>query len=183
MTREDDRHFVDSDTVCDGGDVRGRKAGLATCRFSGRGKKMREYLRQIKLALLFAVIGLFIVSSHVARAQTRVTCAYSSIGSIATGVWMAKESGAFEKNGIQGDLIFISSGPVVVQALIGGDLQGGSGATNAVINAILNGAPIIGVAAAADRRHRRPHVPAEIKRLQDLVGIALAVARCRAVDH
>src|SRR5437870_12830162 len=102
MTREDDTHFVDSDTVCDGGDVRGRNAGLATCRFSGRGKKMREYLRQIKLALLFAVIGLFIASSH-AQAQTRVTFAYSSIGSMATGGWIARASGACEKHGIQGD--------------------------------------------------------------------------------
>jgi ABC-type nitrate/sulfonate/bicarbonate transport system substrate-binding protein len=33
---------------------------------------------------------------------------------------MAKEIGAFEKYGINADLIFISSGPVVVQALIGG---------------------------------------------------------------
>src|SRR5438046_10417213 len=112
---------------------------------------MREYLRQIELALLFAVIGLFIVSSHIARAQPRVTFAYSYIGSMATGVWMAKESGAFEQNGIQGDLIFISSGPVVVQALIGGDLQGGSGATDAVTNVILSGAPISGVHANADR--------------------------------
>jgi NitT/TauT family transport system substrate-binding protein len=138
---------------------------------------MREYLRQIKLALLFAVIGLFIVSSHVARAQTRVTFAYSSIGSMATGVWMAKESGAFEKNGIQGDLIFISSGPVVVQALIGGDLQGGSGATNAVINAILNGAPIIGVAATANRPYHRLYVQPEINRLEDLKGKTLGVTR------
>ena len=84
-------------------------------------------------------------------AQPKVTFAYSSIGSMATGVWMAKEIGAFEKNGVQGDIIFISSGPVVVQALIGGDLQGGSGATNAVINAVLNGAPIVGVAATANR--------------------------------
>ena len=58
---------------------------------------------------------------------------------MATGFWMAKEIGAFEKQGIHAELIYISSGPVVIQALIGGDLQGGSAATNAVINAVLNG--------------------------------------------
>src|SRR5574341_149427 len=46
---------------------------------------------------------------------------------------MAKETGAFEKYGIDADLIFISAGPVVVQALLGGNLQGGFAATNAVI--------------------------------------------------
>ena len=110
-------------------------------------------------------------------AQPKVTFAYSSIGSMATGVWMAKEIGAFEKNGVQGDIIFISSGPVVVQALIGGDLQGGSGATNAVINAVLNGAPIVGVAATANRPYHRLFVQPEINRLEDLKGKTLGVTR------
>ena len=74
---------------------------------------------------------------------------------MAVGSWMAKEIGAFEKYGIQADLIYISSGPVVVQALIGGDLHGGIAASNAVINAISNGAPIIGVAGTANRPYHR----------------------------
>ena len=110
-------------------------------------------------------------------AQPKVTFAYSSIGSMATGVWMAKEIGAFEKNGVQGDIIFISSGPVVVQALIGGDLQGGSGASNAVINAVLNGAPIVGVAATANRPYHRLYVQPEINKLEDLKGKTLGVTR------
>src|SRR5688500_17489930 len=90
-----------------------------------------------------------------AYAQSRSKFAYSSVGSMATAVWMAKESGAFEKYGLQTDIIFISSGPVVVQALIGGDLLGGSAASNAVINAILNGAPIIAVGGTANRPYHR----------------------------
>ncbi|MGZ8427280.1 MAG: ABC transporter substrate-binding protein, partial [Candidatus Binatia bacterium] len=108
-----------------------------------------------------------------AEAQSKITFAYSSVGAMATGVWMAKESGAFEKNGIQADLIFISSGPVVVQALIGGDLHGGSAATNAVVNAILSGAPIIGVAGTANRPYHRLYVQPEINRVEDLKGKTL----------
>lgn len=111
------------------------------------------------------------------EAQNRITFAYSSVGAMATGVWMAKESGAFEKNGIQADLIFISSGPVVVQALIGGDLHGGSAATNAVVNAILSGAPIIGVAGTANRPYHRLYVQPEINRVEDLKGKTLGVTR------
>jgi ABC-type nitrate/sulfonate/bicarbonate transport system substrate-binding protein len=107
----------------------------------------------------------------------KIVFAYSSIGAMATGVWVAKDSGAFERNGLQADVIFISSGPVVVQALIGGDLQGGSGATNAVINAILNGAPIIGVAATANRPYHRLFVQPEINQLEDLRGKTLGVTR------
>src|SRR4029077_6257039 len=92
-----------------------------------------------------AVLAFVFALPRASLAQTKMTIAYSSLGPMATGVWMGKGGGAFDKYGIKADVIFISSGPVVVQALIGGDLQGGSGATNAVIHAILNGAPIIGV--------------------------------------
>ena len=124
-----------------------------------------------------AVLAFVFVLPHASLAQTKMTIAYSSLGPMATGVWMAKDSGAFDKYGIQADVIFISSGPVVVQALIGGDLQGGSGATNAVINAILNGAPIIGVAATANRPYHRLFVQPEINRLEDLKGKTLGVTR------
>ena len=120
----------------------------------------------------------FCASPHLTGPEPkRMTFAYSSIGPMATGVWMAKEVGAFEKYGIQADIILISSGPVVVQALIGGDLQGGSGASNAVINAVLNGAPIIGVAATANRPYHRLYVQPEINRLEDLKGKTLGVTR------
>lgn len=116
-------------------------------------------------------------NGRLAQAETKITFAYSSIGSMATAVWMAKDTKAFEKYGIQADIIFISSGPVVVQSLIGGDLQGGSGASNAVINAVLSGAPIVAVAATANRPYHRLWVQPEIKRVEDLRGKTLGVTR------
>jgi NitT/TauT family transport system substrate-binding protein len=127
-----------------------------------------------RLALLLA---LYVISSGVAAAQTKMTMAYSSIGPMATGVWMAKESGAFDKYGIQADIILITSGPVAVQALIGGDLHVVSAASNAVINAILSGAPIIAVGGTANRPYHRLFVQPEINRLEDLRGKALGVTR------
>lgn len=112
-----------------------------------------------------------------AQAQSRSKFAYSSVGSMATGVWMAKESGALDKYGLQSDIIFISSGPVVVQALIGGDLLVGSAASNAVINAILNGAPIVAVGGTANRPYHRLFVQPDINRLEDLKGKTLGVTR------
>ena len=133
-------------------------------------------MKMLKMFLWLFPIFLF-GSNGIAAEPKKAVFAYSSIGSMATGVWMAKESGAFERNGLQSEVIFISSGPVVVQALIGGDLQGGSGATNAVINAILNGAPIVGVAATANKPYHRLYVQPEINRLEDLKGKTLGVTR------
>ena len=107
----------------------------------------------------------------------KITFGYSSLGAMATGTWVAKEVGAFEKHGIYADLIYISSGPVTVQALIGGDLQGMSGASNAVINAILSGAQIVAVGGTANRPYHRLWVQPEIDRLEDLRGKVLGVTR------
>lgn len=126
--------------------------------------------------LIFS-LALYVVSPGGAAAQTRMTVAYSSIGPMATGVWMAKESGAFEKYGLQADIILITSGPVSVQSLIGGDLQVVSAASNAVMNAVLNGAPIIAVGGTANRPYHRLFVQPEINRLEDLRGKTLGVTR------
>jgi len=126
------------------------------------------------------MISLMLLCNHYTspvHAQTKMTIAYSSIGPMATGIWMAKDSGAFEKYGLQADIILITSGPVSVQSLIGGDLHAVSGATNAVVNAILNGAPIIGVAGTANRPYHRLFVQPEINRMEDLRGKALGVTR------
>jgi ABC-type nitrate/sulfonate/bicarbonate transport system substrate-binding protein len=129
------------------------------------------FWRLILGVLLSAALG------GVCRAQTKMTIAYSSIGPMATGVWMAKESGAFDKYGIRADILLITSGPVAVQALIGGDLQAVSGASNAVINAVLNGAPIIAVGGTANRPYHRLFVHPDINRLEDLRGKTLGVTR------
>jgi NitT/TauT family transport system substrate-binding protein len=125
--------------------------------------------------ILATLLCIHVYSS--AHAQSRSKFAYSSVGSMATAVWMAKEIGAFERYGLQTDIIFISSGPVVVQALIGGDLMGGSAASNAVINAVLNGAPIIAVGGTANRPYHRLFVQPDINRLEDLKGKTLGVTR------
>jgi NitT/TauT family transport system substrate-binding protein len=140
-------------------------------------RSMQELSNWIKLFQLIVLTAFPIALSPLAQAQTKMTIAYSSVGPMATGVWMAKESGAFDKYGIQADILYIASGPVVVQALIGGDLQVGSGASNAVINAILNGAPIVGVAATANRPYHRLFVQQEINKLEDLRGKTLGVTR------
>lgn len=138
---------------------------------------MSKAPRRFRRILLCFPALFFLLSPAGAAELRKITFAYSSLGGMATGIWMTKEAGAFEKYGIQADLIYISSGPVVVQALIGGDLQGGSGASNAVINAILSGAQIVAVGGTANRPYHRLWVQPEINRLEDLRGKTLGVTR------
>lgn len=128
--------------------------------------------------LLYVVLVILLLGSYArAAGLKRITFGYSTLGAMATGAWVAKEIGAFEKYGIQTDLIYIASGPVVVQALLGGDLQGGIAGTNAIISAILGGAPILGVAGTANKPYHRLWVQPEINRVEDLKGKTIGVTR------
>ena len=80
--------------------------------------------------------------------KERIAFGYTAISPVMAGVWMAKETGAFERRGLQVDLIYLRAGPVVVAGLIGGTLHAALGASNSVVAAILNGAPLVAVAGA-----------------------------------
>ena len=133
---------------------------------------------------LFSIffLALAVSSAAVTAAESKkVVFGYSTIGAMAAGVWMAKEIGAYEKYGIDAELIYISSGPTVVQALLGGDVTGGIAATNAVIAAVLRGAPLVSVVSTANRPYHRLWVQPEIMRVEDLKGKTIGVTRFGSV--
>ncbi len=143
----------------------------------------QKALLKCKLCFIVLLAVSVLGSQALAGGPRKVTIGYSTIGPMATGLWMAKEIGAFDKYGIQADLVFISSGPIVVQALIGGDLDAGLGATNAVISAVLSGAPLMSVLSVANKAPMRLYVQPEIKRVEDLRGKILGVTRFGSVTH
>jgi NitT/TauT family transport system substrate-binding protein len=127
-------------------------------------------------------LGLFF-SSLLAAAQSaetkkeRIAFAYSAISPTMAGVWMAEESGAFDRRGIDAELIYISSGAVSVQALVGGSVHAALGASNAVIAAILKGAPIIAVGSNTSRPGMVLWVHPDIQRPEQLQGKTLGITR------
>lgn len=147
-------------------------------------KKKGRHMSKLSIPLggILLTAALFSLCSLAKAAELKkIVFGYSTIGAMAAGSWMAKEVGAFERNGLQADLIYISSGPVVVQALIGGDLHAGIAATNAVIAAVLRGAPLVSVISTANRPYHRLWVQPEINRLEDLRGKTLGVTRFGSV--
>jgi ABC-type nitrate/sulfonate/bicarbonate transport system substrate-binding protein len=126
---------------------------------------------------------LFLVSAKGGEAADarKFTLGYSTVGPAGIGLWMAKEIGAFDKYGIDAELIFVSSGPVVVQALLGGDMKAGLAATNAVTAAVLAGAPLVSVMSLINRPYYRCWVQPEITRMDELRGKTLGVSRFGSV--
>lgn len=121
------------------------------------------------------MIGLAAVPSR--AAAEKITFAYAAISPSMAGVWMAKEMGAFERQGLNVELVYISSGAVAIQALVGGSVQAALGASNAVVAAILKGAPILAVGSNTSRPGMALWVQPEITRPEQLQGKTLAITR------
>jgi hypothetical protein len=64
----------------------------------------------------------------------------------------------------------------VVQALLGGDLQGGFAAISAVIAAVRGGAPLVSIMSLVNRPYYRLWVQPEITRIEELRGKILGAA-------
>ena len=96
---------------------------------------------------------------------------------------MAKEIGAFEKQGLKADLVYISSGSVTVQAMVGGNLDMSIAASNAVVSSILRGAPLVAVGSITNRPAMSLFVQPEITRPEQLQGKVLAITRHGSSTH
>ena len=95
--------------------------------------RQAEFFERISLALFLLLAG-----QADAAERAKLTLGYSTTGPTAVGLWVAKDIGAFDKYGVDPNLIFISSSPVMVPALIGGDVQAAIAGANAVIAASSN---------------------------------------------
>ena len=141
-------------------------------------------LRVIQLILAWGALFL-VPAQRTALAQTppKVTVAYSAISPVFAGVWMAKEIGAFEKQGLKSELVYISSGSITVQALMGGNLDMSIAASNAVVSSILHGAPLVAVGSITNRPAMSLFVQADIVRPEQLQGKTLAITRHGSSTH
>ncbi len=141
---------------------------------------IRRITRMIAVAggwLLAGLLLLRLPPAWAAQPVANVTIAYSAVSPIFAGLWMAKEIGAFEEQGLKADLVYISSGSVAVQAMVGGNLQMAIAASNAVVSAILRGGPLIAVGSITNRPAMSLFVQSDITRPEQLQGRVLAITR------
>ena len=142
--------------------------------------------RAVGIGILFVAIVFSLPVAPrglLAQSPPKVSVAYAAISPIFAGVWMAKEIGAFEKQGLKSELVYISSGSVTVQAMVGGNLDMSVAASNAVVSSILRGAPLVAVGSITNRPAMSLFVQSEISRPEQLQGKALAITRHGSSTH
>jgi ABC-type nitrate/sulfonate/bicarbonate transport system substrate-binding protein len=129
-------------------------------------------MRHLFVALL---LMLFVCGAAMAQGLTRVMSGYAAVSGPHAVLWMAREAGLFEKNGLRAEIAYIRSGSTMGQALVAGEIQvaqmggpaalaaGVAGADVTLIAVALNTTPIV--------------IMGSVSRIEELKGKAIGVTR------
>jgi NitT/TauT family transport system substrate-binding protein len=98
-----------------------------------------------RLAALILLMGLTCSNSAAAQEKKLETLnvAYTSATATRAPLWIASETGLFEKYGLDAKLIYIRAGSPSISALVSGDVQVSSDPASAVAIAAARGAPVV----------------------------------------
>ena len=136
-------------------------------------------LRVIVLAL--AVISLPFVPS-LAHSAEKLRVSHCYIGGAIMPLWVTKEAGLFNREGLDVELISIQGQPAVA-ALIAGEIDLPYCIPHNVISAIAGGADLLFIASIYNRMQYRIVAAPGIERAEQLKGKIVGVARVHDVSH
>lgn len=129
------------------------------------------------MARLLAILCALLLSSAVAFAQapTHIASGYSALSGPHAVLWIGREAGLFEKNGLKVDAAFIRSGTTHAQALVAGEIQMAQMGGPAALAAGVAGADVVILAVAFNTT---PIViMGTVAKMEDLKGKAIGVTR------
>ena len=139
---------------------------------------MKYLARSSSVVLLLA--PLFFWST--AEGADRVKASYAAVNASQSPLWVAQDRGFFGKHGIEADLVFISSGSLNVQALVGNTVQFAAGGP-AALEARLRGPKLVTVANPLTLLASNLVSHPDIKSIADLKGKVGAVSRFASSSH
>lgn len=125
--------------------------------------------------LRFALLLSFFFISP-ASAADRVKASYAAVNASQAPLWVAQDRGFFAKHGLEVDLVFISSGSLNVQALVGNTVQFAAGGASA-IEARLRGLKLVTISTPLPVAATNLVSQGDIKNVADLKGKVGAISR------
>ena len=133
----------------------------------------------IRKYVLAAVFGFLapLVSRAPAGALESIVIAYPTTSSQFTPLWFARDVGLYEKHGLDGKLVFIQGGSVLLQAMLAGQAHAAQNGIAETAVAILRGGDVRMLGVTSKIFPYTLIVSKEVKSARDLVGGKLAVNR------
>jgi NitT/TauT family transport system substrate-binding protein len=125
--------------------------------------------------LLVALIVLLLQGVALSQTTSRVMSGYAAISGPHAVLWMAREAGLFEKNGLRTDVAYIRSGSTMSQTLVAGEIQLAQMGGPAMLAAGVAGMDVTFVAVALNTT---PIViMGTVAKIVDLKGKAVGITR------
>ena len=128
---------------------------------------------------LFLSIFLWAISNQPVSGQTltKLNVAYPAVTGVMTALWVGAESKAFQKHGLDVNLLYIPSAPQVVRVMLAGDSQITVTGGAPVVSANLSGADFLFIGGIVNVPAFYVMAAPEIKTIEDLKGATVGVTR------
>src|ERR1041384_3528475 len=127
-------------------------------------------------SLFFTALALALLCARFASAE-RIRIAYSATRGVQLPLWTAKESGFFKRQGLDVDFLYIGGGSVVVQAILGGEVQLTRASAPGIVQAALHGADLVMIANTVNTLVYSVMTRPDVKAPEDLRGKKFGVTR------
>jgi NitT/TauT family transport system substrate-binding protein len=125
--------------------------------------------------ILVALMVLLFHGTAVAQGLTRVMSGYAAVSGPHAVLWVAREAGLFEKNGLRTDVAYIRSGSTMAQTLVSGEIQMAQMGGPAMLAAGVAGIDVTFVAVALNTT---PIViMGNVAKMEELKGKAIGITR------
>ncbi len=127
--------------------------------------------------LVFLLVVVLSLGAAGAVQAQNVRIAYSAISGAQLPLWVAQDKGLFKRQGLDTDLLYIGGGSVVVQAMLGGEVQFTRAAAPGIVQASLRGAELVMIANTVNTLVYSVMTRPDVKSPEDLRGKVLGVTR------
>ena len=127
------------------------------------------------MVALFALV--LILPQQTSAQMTKLTVGYSAISGDQLPAWVAKETGIFEKNGLDVQLVFFTGGTTAVMALVSADTPISQVAGAGVINSALAGSDVALIVGGVTSLNYYLMAQSNIKTAEQLKGGQVAISR------
>lgn len=132
-------------------------------------------MKLLRLSTYTIAVSFFLCLGQAQAAPVRV--AYSAISGAMAPLWVTQEGGYFRREGLDIELLYIGGGSLLIQAILGGDVQFAYGPSVPVVNAALRGSDLVLVANTGDTLIFSVMTKPEIKEPADLKTKRVGVTR------
>jgi len=123
------------------------------------------------LAVTLFLFVLLFGNLKATASSTKIIIGHAAVNPRVVPLWIAQEQGFFAKNGLEAEVVFIRTGPILISALTAGRINIGYGAGEApVLAAAASGADVKLIAAFTSRFNHDVVARPGITKFQDLKG-------------